>query len=180
MDIRRYAAGSAIFMAVFTTLLNCSPGVLYGGELSEKCMLVPVNGSCKAMMDRYFFNQKTGRCMEYIYDGCGAVVPFDTLDACRTLCESVPVNSRQVELPAVQTGGTRSGLAHDPVEEEPRYAGVFRAIDDEVKVLLADHPLRGGEGFVNIYWSTKKSVLKQKYGIDWRSPGELNPHVIFD
>lgn len=180
MNMRRYATGSAISMAVFTAVLSCSPGILFGGELSEKCRLVPVNGSCKAMMDRYFFNQKTGRCTEYIYDGCGVVVPFDTLDECRTLCESDPVNSIQVEPPAVQTGGTRSGLTHDPVEEDPRYAGVFKVIDEEVKVLLADHPLRGGEGFVNIYWSTKKSVLKQKYGIDWRSPGELNPHVIFD
>lgn len=166
---------------IFFLFLCCSSGTLYGGELPEKCRLVPVNGTCKAMMDKYFFDQKTGRCTEYFYDGCGPVVPFDTLDACRALCESATANGNQVEPTAVQPSDKkRSGLAYDPVEDDPRYAEVFKNIDDEVKALLADHPQRGGEGFVNIYWGTKKDLLKRKYGIDWRSPGELNPHVLFD
>lgn len=166
---------------MFLGILGCSAGMVYGGELPEKCRLVPVNGMCKAMMDRYFFDQKTGRCTEYFYDGCGPVVPFDTLEACRALCESVTANDSQAEPPVVQPGDKkRSGLAYDPVEDDPRHTGVFRTIDDEVKALLADDPHRGGEGFVNIYWRTKKDLLKRKYGIDWRSPGELNPHVLFD
>jgi hypothetical protein len=39
---------------------------------------------------------------------------------------------------------------------------------------------QGRRGSVHIYWDTKQRLLKQKYGIDWSSPGELNPHVIFD
>ena len=168
-------------LVMFSLLLCCSGGTSYGGELPEKCRLVPVNGTCMAMMDRYFFNQLTSQCTKYIYDGCGPVVPFHTLDACRALCESGTANGNQEEPPVVKPGEKkRSGLAYDPVEDDPRYAEVFKTIDDEVKELLADHPQRGGEGFVNIYWSTKKSLLKRKYGIDWRSPGELNPHVLFD
>jgi hypothetical protein len=74
----------------------------------------------------------------------------------------------------------RSELKHDPIEDDPRYAEIFKTIDDEVDALLADHPQRRSEGFVHFYWRIKKDRLKRKYGIDWRSPGELNPYVIFD
>ncbi|MBT0653067.1 BPTI/Kunitz-type proteinase inhibitor domain-containing protein [Geomobilimonas luticola] len=167
--------------APILSLLICSlllsSVMSYGGELPEKCRLVPVNGTCKAMMDKYYFDQKTGRCTEYFYDGCGQVVPFDTMEECRALCEPPAPAGEGPKAPVVEKS---SGLAHDPVENDPRYAEVFKNIDDEVKALLADHPQRGAEGFVNIYWGTKKRVLKEKYGIDWRSPGELNPHVLFD
>ena len=73
-----------------------------------------------------------------------------------------------------------SGLARDPVEDDPRYAEVFANVDAEVAALLADDPRRGGEGFCHVVWGTKKGLLKEKYGIDWRTPAELNPQVIFD
>jgi len=175
----RYAhpLSSLTSLILFTAM--ASP--LHGEALPGKCRLVPVNGHCKAMIAKYYFDQKTGRCLEYIYDGCGPVVPFDTLDECRALCESVELKTKQDETPDKKPEGkSRSGLAHDPVEDDPRYADTFEKIDDEVKDLLADHPLRGSHGFVNIYWDTKKQLLKKKYGIDWRSPGELNPQVLFD
>jgi hypothetical protein len=170
-----------IFQVIFFLILCCSTKTLYGGMLPEKCRLTPVNGSCKAMMDRYYFDQKYGLCREYIYDGCGPVVPFDTLEECRALCEPVSTSSGQMKpTEAKPVVNKRSGLYYDPVEDDPRYAEVFKTIDDEVKGLLADHPQRGAEGFVNIYWSIKKSLLERKYNIDWRSPGEMNPHVLFD
>ena len=30
------------------------------------------------------------------------------------------------------------------------------------------------------YWAVKKEMLREKYGIDWRSPAERYPHIIFD
>jgi len=179
MSKRNYA--HILSRIIFLVLLCSSTNIVFGETLPGKCLLVPVNGSCKAMIEKYYFDRKTGRCTQYFYDGCGPVVPFDTLDECRALCESVISNGNRAEAPVSKSGGKkRSGLNYDPVEDDPRYAEVFKTIDDEVKELLADHPQRGSEGFVNIYWRTKKNLLKQKYGIDWRSPGELNPHVIFD
>lgn len=154
-------------------LLLCSACVPQGAVLVDRCLLAPVNGSCKAMMERYRFDQKSGRCREYIYDGCGPVVPFESLEECRQLCENVTSGVKTAE-------EGRAALLHDPVEDDPRHAAVFRTIDGEVKALLADHPQRGSEGSVTIYWDTKKRLLREKYGIDWRSPGELNPHVLFD
>jgi hypothetical protein len=169
------------FLFASVILLSLISGPLLGGELPGKCRLVPVNGSCKAAMDKYYFDQKTSLCKKYLYDGCGTVVPFDTIAECQALCETAAAAGEGTKKSEVKPGDkSRSGLAYDPVEDDPRYAGVFKNIDDEVKKILADHPQRGGEGFVNIYWETKKNLLKQKYGIDWRSPGEMNPHVIFD
>lgn len=170
-----------VFQVICLILLCCSTKTLYAETLPEKCRLTPVNGYCKAMLDRYYFDQKSGLCKKYIYDGCGPVVPFDTLEECRALCETVNTSSNQMKpTEAKPVVNKRSGLYYDPVEDDPGYAEVFKTIDDEVKGLLADHPQRGGEGFVNIFWETKKRLLKQNYNIDWRSPGEMNPHVLFD
>lgn len=46
--------------------------------------------------------------------------------------------------------------------------------------LLKDHPRRGEMGFCHVAWPVKKRLLAEKYGIDWQSPEEMNPQVIFD
>ena len=35
-------------------------------------------------------------------------------------------------------------------------------------------------GYCNNYWSAKKEILKEKYNIDWYTPTEENPDVIYD
>ena len=66
----------------------------------------------------------------------------------------------------------------DAIELAPEHSEVFAAIDDEVEEELKDHPR--GLGFVHLFWATKERILKEKYGISWRSPGELNPNILFD
>lgn len=56
--------------------------------LPEQCRLVPVRGSCKAIMDKAYFDQGRRKCLSFIYDGCGPVVPFDEVEDCRKLCET--------------------------------------------------------------------------------------------
>ncbi len=73
-----------------------------------------------------------------------------------------------------------SGLRHDPVEDDPRYAEVFARIDEEVKALVADDPRRGEMGFCHVQWAVKKRLLREKYGIEWRTPDEMTPQVICD
>jgi hypothetical protein len=31
-----------------------------------------------------------------------------------------------------------------------------------------------------MFWAEKKRILNQKYGINWKTPPEMNPEVIFD
>lgn len=140
-------------------------------ELPERCLEKPVNGPCKAMIEKFYFNVQSGKCSPYFYDGCGSVVPFDSLEECRQLCEEGRPEPKK---------RPSSGLYYDSIEDDPRYANVFKTIDDEVKEALANDPRKGSMGFIHRIWSTKQHILKYKYGIDWRTPAELNPHVMFD
>lgn len=156
-------------------LLACLAAAATAADLPERCRLQPVNGECKARMERYRFDPEKGRCVEYTYDGCGPVVPFETAEECRALCESL------ADPPAdAKPERASSGLARDPVEDDPRYADAFRSIDGEVKAEMAASGDTQRRGSVYRYWAIKKRILKTKYGIDWRDPGEMNPHVIFD
>jgi hypothetical protein len=136
-------------------------------ELPDKCRQVPVKGSCKAMIEKYYFNQNTKKCTAYFLDGCGPIVPFDALTDCQSECEKV-------------TTPKKWGLNRDPVESDPRYSEVFKNIDAEVDQALSQHPLKGRMGFCYTIWETKKRILKKKYQIDWQTPAELNPQVMFD
>jgi len=155
-------------LSIMLTLL-CLTALAFGNDLPQKCRQKPVNGRCKAMIEKFHVDQATGKCRPYFYDGCGPIVPFNSLEECQQLCEAAQ--------PALKK---RTGLYYDPVEDDPRYAEIFRKIDAEVQESLAGHHAKGSMGFVHIIWATKKRVLKQKYGIEWRSPAELNPQVIFD
>ena len=139
-------------------------------ELPEKCRLAPVKGPCKAMIEKYYFNQTTHTCTAYFYGGCGAVVPFDSLDECKQSCEVPPQpNDRK-----------KAWITRDPAEKNPIYAEIFKTIDAEVEQTLVKHPLKGHMGFCYTRWETKKRILKDKYHIDWQTPAELNPQIMFD
>ena len=68
----------------------------------------------------------------------------------------------------------------DAVELDPKTKEVFAQIDAEVEAALVDNSHRGKIGFVHTFWAEKKKILKQKYKITWRSPGELNPLISYD
>lgn len=66
----------------------------------------------------------------------------------------------------------------DPVEDTLEY----KQIEDELEALIAERlkDCPRGLGYCHIYWKTKKSILKEKYNIEWRSPAERMPFVRFD
>ena len=67
---------------------------------------------------------------------------------------------------------------NDPVEQTAEY----KAIEKELEAKIAAE-LKGVErkrGYNRKYWSVKAEILKNDYGIDWKSPAVLNPHIKFD
>lgn len=38
----------------------------------------------------------------------------------------------------------------------------------------------GKLGYCHLIWCKRKRILKEKYNIDWKTPAEMNPDVIFD
>lgn len=68
-------------------------------------------------------------------------------------------------------------LNFDPVERTPQWEEGFCEVEEECDRRLGDMPR--GMGFCFAYWSTLSQVLAER-GIQWRSPSEMNPGVIFD
>ena len=56
----------------------------------------------------------------------------------------------------------------------------IEAARQEAYLQLAHHPGRHEDGFCHILWDTQKFILKAKYHIDWKTPAELNPGVMYD
>ncbi len=56
---------------------------------------------------------------------------------------------------------------------------------EESKRLLNEDPSQAAEllsqlGSCHTLWELQKRILKEKYGITWYSPDELNPEIIYD
>jgi hypothetical protein len=69
------------------------------------------------------------------------------------------------------------GLRYDPIEDDPNVQPFLRAAEKE-----AAEELQGPRrlGWVHGYWRVKKRILKEKYGIEWQTPAEMNPKGAFD
>ena len=55
----------------------------------------------------------------------------------------------------------------------------------EAKSLMPDNPEQAAQVFMQLgcchrLWLLQKHILKEKYGITWYTPAELNPDIIFD
>ena len=73
----------------------------------------------------------------------------------------------------------QSGLLNnDPVEWSAEYERVIDEANAKISELLKEYPR--GMGFCHAYWSAKAQVLREDYGIEWRSPSAMNPGVLFD
>ena len=65
-------------------LINCDKD----DPLDESCLLAPDPGLCQAAFSRYYYNSETEKCTQFLWGGCGGVVPFETLEECKNACGS--------------------------------------------------------------------------------------------
>ncbi|MGN0228566.1 MAG: hypothetical protein ACI4BH_02030 [Muribaculaceae bacterium] len=79
------------------------------------------------------------------------------------------------ELDAIEQEGT---LRHDPVEWTAAYESNIDQAEQMIAERLGDVPR--GMGFCHAYWATKAQVLREEFDIEWRSPSQMNPNVLFD
>ena len=68
-------------------------------------------------------------------------------------------------------------IKHDSIEDTEYFKSIKKEVDEKIKKEVGDTNFFGG---CHLYWSVKKMILKRDYNIDWKSPAELNPHIIFD
>ena len=69
-------------------------------------------------------------------------------------------------------------LLYDPVEDTVEYQNIRDELESELFKLMQNVDVKMGRNYK--YWSLKKRILKQKYNIDWKSPPEMNPGIIFN
>lgn len=55
---------------------------------NAKCELNPDPGACNGSITKYYFDKNEKKCKEFIWGGCGGVVPFDTIEECQKGCSS--------------------------------------------------------------------------------------------
>ncbi|MBT3470833.1 MAG: hypothetical protein HOD72_14885 [Opitutae bacterium] len=71
----------------------------------------------------------------------------------------------------------------DPIENTDRYIKIQSRLREDIQQALENDGLPGNplkRGLCHLYWMYKKQILLEKYGINWRSPSDLTPHVVFD
>jgi hypothetical protein len=69
-------------------------------------------------------------------------------------------------------------MKHDKIEDNPKYRTQIEVAEKEAEEECK--AIKGKMGYCHVYWGTKKRILKEKYGIKWKSPAELNKHTKFD
>ena len=69
----------------------------------------------------------------------------------------------------------RRSLKHDPIEMTEEYLAVIDEIEEKTEKSRTTY----GHGSCFEVWSLKKSYLLE-YDIEWHTPAELNPQVLFD
>tara|TARA_B100000315_G_C14395764_1_gene504145 strand:- start:641 stop:853 length:213 start_codon:yes stop_codon:yes gene_type:complete len=67
---------------------------------------------------------------------------------------------------------------HDPQEDDPRLGRITRKAEVQVEKNLESYPKHFG--FCHRHWEEKKRILKETYGISWKSPADMNPEICFD
>lgn len=69
-------------------------------------------------------------------------------------------------------------MLKDPVEKTTEYAEAMKIIEP---ILDKEFPetVPPVMGTCHRYWARKKEMLKAK-GIEWKTPGEMNPDIRFD
>ena len=70
-----------------------------------------------------------------------------------------------------------AGEQFDRQENDPKLRAAFAAADAAAERRVAN--VKRDDKFIFQFWSAKKKILRQKFGIAWQTPAELNPHITY-
>jgi len=69
-------------------------------------------------------------------------------------------------------------LKKDPVEYTREWEEIYYDVEDYLEERFSSAPRH--MGFCFLFWNAKKEYLRERYGIEWHTPSQMNPNVIFD
>lgn len=67
---------------------------------------------------------------------------------------------------------------YDPQDNDPKIREIIKKAGKKARRNLVFKPR--ALGFCHVFWKEKKRILKDKYGIDWKTPAERNPDTKYD
>ena len=67
---------------------------------------------------------------------------------------------------------------YNPQENDPKIKELIRKAGKEARKNLIFK--RKTLGYCHLFWGEQKRILKDKYGIDWKSPTDRNPDIRYD
>lgn len=79
-----------IFVIVLVSMLILGFILFLEEEVSSvdpNCKLIPETGPCRAYIPKYYFDNTTKTCQDFVWGGCEGSVPFDTLVECNNSCQ---------------------------------------------------------------------------------------------
>ena len=65
----------------------------------------------------------------------------------------------------------------DPQEHNPKLRAAFAAADAAAERRVMN--VKRDDKFIFHFWAAKKNILRQQFGIDWKTPAELNPRIVY-
>jgi hypothetical protein len=68
-------------------------------------------------------------------------------------------------------------LKQDPIQLTDEYKLIEPELEAKIVARIGE---KSHMGYCHLYWKAKQEILKEDYGIDWQSPSELNPGIMFD
>ena len=71
-------------------------------------------------------------------------------------------------------------VKHDPQESDSKKKKLIKAAETEAKYSMEQDGTIQLDGACHILWGRQQKILKEKYGISWRSPSDMNPDIMFD
>ncbi|HEX9995799.1 MAG TPA: hypothetical protein VGB45_01540 [Abditibacterium sp.] len=70
---------------------------------------------------------------------------------------------------------------HDPIEDDPALKAIFAQAEQKAeKELESEKRQMRQMGFCHLHWGTLQRILREEFGVEWFTPSEMNPHIIFD
>jgi hypothetical protein len=71
-------------------------------------------------------------------------------------------------------------MKRDPAERDPKKKLLVKLAELEAEERLRAQGIPRLLGYCHALWGEQQEILKTKYGIDWKTPAEMNPNIIFD
>ena len=155
--------------------------------IDRMCSELKGTGHSRLMMRLYalqfnFEKQRPEPDNEALTDTATQMITLATLTGCDTwyapIQEEVVALMGEAAIKEIVDNPYTGHLKVDEVVYTEEYEKVVDEVDAEVNKLMGDKPY--GMGMCFEIWSLKKKILKANYGIEWRSPREMNPRVMFD